>query len=107
LKRQKRTGFTREEYEAQKEQKGDSFYAGVDTTVIHDDVGKGRVDLMLAEMAEQAERRKNFSRRRAFDDDEDVTYINEANRNFVKKLARAYDPYTAEIAENIERGTAL
>lgn len=107
LKRQKKTHFTREEYEAQREKKGDSFYAGTDTTTIHNDIGKGRVELMLAEMEEQTERRKNYSRRRAFDDDSDVTYINESNRNFVKKLSRAYDSYTTELADNIERGTAL
>lgn len=107
MKRQKRAQFSREEYEAQKERKGDAFFAGADTTVIHSEIGKGRVDVMLAELQEQEERRKNFSRRRAFNDDDDVTYINESNRNFVKKLSRAYDQYTHEIAENIERGTAL
>lgn len=53
------------------------------------------------------ERRAKFSRRRAFDEDDDVTYINERNMHFNKKIARAYDKYTAEIKGNFERGTAL
>ncbi len=35
--------------------------------------------------------RKNFSRRRAAFDGEDVTSINERNKNFNKKLKRAFD----------------
>lgn len=107
MKRQKKAQFSKEEYEAQRAEKGDSFFAGLDTTTLHSSIGAGRVELMLEEMEEQTARRSQFSRRRAYDDDEAVTYINEANRSFVKKLARAYDPYTTEIAENIERGTAL
>ncbi|KAJ3022255.1 pre-mRNA-splicing factor syf2 [Thoreauomyces humboldtii] len=53
------------------------------------------------------EKRKQFSRRREHNEDEDVTYINERNMQFNKKIARAYDKYTAEIKGNFERGTAL
>lgn len=35
------------------------------------------------------ERREKFSRRRAFNEDEDISYINERNRVFNKKIARA------------------
>lgn len=51
--------------------------------------------------------RKNFSRRRANFEAEDVTSINERNKNFNKKLKRAFDKYTVEIRQNLERGTAL
>jgi hypothetical protein len=51
--------------------------------------------------------RKNFSRRRANFDGEDVTSINERNKQFNKKLKRAFDKYTVEIRQNLERGTAL
>jgi hypothetical protein len=53
------------------------------------------------------QRRKEFSRRRTHLEDEDVTYINDRNRKFNKKLSRAYDSYTSEIKQNLERGTAL
>ena len=52
-------------------------------------------------------RRKNFHRRRAHLDEEYVTYINDRNRQFNKKAARAFDPYTTEIKQNLERGTAV
>jgi pre-mRNA-splicing factor SYF2 len=51
--------------------------------------------------------RKKFSRRRQEFDQEDVTYINERNKVFNKKIKRAYDKYTVEIRQNLERGTAL
>ncbi|KAJ3158877.1 hypothetical protein HDU86_002565 [Geranomyces michiganensis] len=57
--------------------------------------------------AKEAERRKKASRRREFNEDDDVTYINERNMHFNKKVARAYDKYTGEIRGNFERGTAL
>ena len=37
----------------------------------------------------------------------DVTYINKRNEVYNKKIERAFDPYTAEIKANLERGTAL
>jgi len=52
-------------------------------------------------------KRETFSRRRAFNEENDVDYINDRNYHFNKKLARAYDDYTQEIRENLERGTAL
>jgi hypothetical protein len=51
--------------------------------------------------------RKKFSRRRQEFDSEDVTYINDRNKNFNKKIARSFDKYTVEIRQNLERGTAL
>ena len=68
---------------------------------------KAGVDRMVAELAERAAGREKFSRRRAFNEEEDVSYINERNRMFNKKAMRAYEPYTLEIRQNIERGTAL
>ena len=53
------------------------------------------------------EKRSKFSRRRAFKHDGDVDYINERNMRFNRKAARYYDKYTAEIKQNLERGTAV
>lgn len=70
------------------------------------------------------DKKKRFSRKRN-DDDGDITYINERNRVFNKKvrvigllerskliflcfkIGRYYDKYTAEIRASFERGTAL
>lgn len=76
-------------------------YGGVSTA------SKAGVDRMVAELAEGQKRKEKFSRRRPFNEDEDVNYINERNRVFTKKLQRAYEPYTLEIKQNLERGTAL
>lgn len=51
--------------------------------------------------------RKKFSRRRQEFDSEDVTYINDRNKMFNKKIKRAFDKYTVEIRQNLERGTAI
>jgi hypothetical protein len=37
----------------------------------------------------------------------DVDYINKANEHYNKKIKRAFDKYTAETAQNLERGTAV
>lgn len=41
------------------------------------------------------------------EEDEDVTYINDRNKVFNKKLERYFNKYTNEIKQNFERGTAL
>ncbi|ETW07989.1 hypothetical protein H310_02374 [Aphanomyces invadans] len=65
------------------------------------------VDRMVAELAHRAEVKKKFSRRRQHYDGEDIDYINNRNRVFNKKISRAFDKYTVEIRQNLERGTAL
>lgn len=52
-------------------------------------------------------KRAKYSRRRPFDEDADIDYINERNMKFNKKLERFYGKYTAEIKQNLERGTAI
>lgn len=52
-------------------------------------------------------RRQKFSRRRSTHTDADIDFINERNRVFNKKIKRAFDKYTVEIRNNLERGTAL
>ena len=53
------------------------------------------------------ERREKFSRRRTTDEEADIDFINERNQKFNKKLERFYGQYTAEIKQNLERGTAV
>ncbi len=47
-----------------------------------------------------------MSRRRAFRE-EGIDYINERNRSYNQRIAKAYDPYTTELRAALERGTAL
>jgi len=54
----------------------------------------------------EEERRTNFKRKGVSEQD-DVDYINESNRLFNKKAAKAFDKYTIETRQNLERGTAL
>jgi pre-mRNA-splicing factor SYF2 len=37
----------------------------------------------------------------------DVSYINKRNKKFNQKISRNFDKHTAEIRQNLERGTAL
>lgn len=55
-----------------------------------DPTPKGMERLALS-LEKQEKKKGTFSRRRAIKDDEDVTYINERNMNFNKKIGRAYD----------------
>ena len=66
-----------------------------------------RIEMMAQETEERIEKRNQFSRRRPFNDDKDVSSINERNAKFNQKLERNYSKYAAEIKSNLERGTAL
>jgi len=68
---------------------------------------EANLQAMTKDLEQMEDRRKNFSRRRTVNKDADVDYINERNRHFNKKIARAFDKYTVEIRQNLERGTAL
>ena len=70
-------------------------------------VPKERVQALVDDMHAAALRRAAWSRRRTFDETKDVTYINKRNEVYNKKIERAFDSYTAEIRQNLERGTAL
>lgn len=65
------------------------------------------IDRLVADVHRQESDRSKRSRRRAFNEEEDVTYINERNMKFNKKVSRAFDKNTQEIRDNLERGTAL
>lgn len=66
-----------------------------------------RVDVMAREVEDHIAKRALFSRRRTFNDEKDVTSINERNRRFNDKLERNYAKYSNEIRGNLERGTAM
>ena len=107
-RRSKDAIFSKESYESQKQALGDDFYAETDvTTVSTYKPDSERMDAMVAELAKQGTKRKEFHRRRTFKEEDDVTFINEANRQLNQKLDRQYGKATASIKESLERGSAL
>lgn len=97
-----------DKYERQKEELGDNFYGGSNPVLfgLHKD-SKQAVDKMVKDLDGQIAKRKKYSRRRTHNDDEDISYINDRNARFNKKLDRFYGEYTQEIKQNLERGTAI
>ncbi|KAJ4490389.1 SYF2-domain-containing protein [Lentinula aciculospora] len=65
------------------------------------------IDRMVSKINKDIDKKSKFSRKRPNEDEGDITYINEHNRVFNKKIARYYDKYTTEIRASFERGTAL
>ncbi|XP_013103409.1 pre-mRNA-splicing factor Syf2 [Stomoxys calcitrans] len=95
-------------YEKQKAELGEAFY-GCPNTIIHGLVKDtpSAINNMVKDLEQQIDRRKKYSRRRIYNDDADVDFINERNSKFNKKLERFYGEHTAEIKQNLERGTAI
>lgn len=62
---------------------------------------------LAADVQKQIHVRSQFSKRKHFSGDEEVTYINQRNYKFNQKISRAYDKYTQETKDSLERGTAL
>ncbi|XP_071509154.1 pre-mRNA-splicing factor syf2-like [Diadema antillarum] len=95
-------------YERQKEKLGEDLYPDQNTLtqVEFQDTEEG-VNRMVEDLEKQIEKKAKYSRRRAFNEEDDVDYINERNMRFNKKIERFYGKYTAEIKQNLERGTAV
>lgn len=98
-----------EKYNKKRAEVGEEvFYGGAHTISqgLHKDSPKA-IDNMVKDLDQQISKRKSFSRRRTHNDDADIDYINEKNARFNKKLERFYGEHTAEIKQNLERGTAI
>ncbi|PCH37499.1 SYF2-domain-containing protein [Wolfiporia cocos MD-104 SS10] len=65
------------------------------------------IDRVVGKINRDIDKKSKFSRKRHNEEEGDITYINERNRVFNKKIARYYDKYTTEIRASFERGTAL
>lgn len=96
--------FQEEEYTAQAEQDQNSSSAIAGFDFVASEAGKER---LANAMDNINQKKKQFSRRRMHVEEEDVTYVNERNRHFNKKMERAFGSYTEETRQNLERGTAL
>ncbi|KAL3990834.1 Pre-mRNA-splicing factor SYF2 [Acanthocheilonema viteae] len=84
------------------------FYPGADTLISG---AHYPTDAALNKLAEdikaQERKRDQYHRRRMFDPDAPIDYINERNRKFNQKLDRFYDKYTEDLKSDLERGTAI
>lgn len=102
-----------ERWERKKKRKnpdlGFSDYAAAQLRQYHRLTKQIRPDMETYERLreKQIEKRDKYSRRRPYNDDADIDYINERNAKFNKKAERFYGKYTAEIKQNLERGTAV
>ncbi|CAI4226238.1 unnamed protein product [Auanema sp. JU1783] len=86
----------------------EQFYPGVNT-LIHGShyPTQAAMEKLAGDVKGQAKRREQFHRRRMFDPDAPIDYINERNKRFNEKLEKFYGKYTEDIKEDLERGTAI
>lgn len=90
--------------------KDGAFYSTADSTrFVENRPDRAAVDRLVDDIrkAEEVRLRKRRERGRSGEEDGDVTFINEKNKQFNQKLARFYNKYTSEIRESFERGTAM
>ena len=100
-------GFYPDAYEKQKEALGSQTFYESANFVPHKPSEDAK-DKLVESLRKDQDKRNKFSRKRIHDDDAaDVEWINERNKQYTKKLDKAYGSHTAEIKSNIERGTAL
>ncbi|KAG9881259.1 SYF2-domain-containing protein, partial [Aureobasidium melanogenum] len=89
--------------------KDGSFYSTRDSTdFVGNKPSKEKIDKLVGEIQKAEEiRLKKRRERSGKEEDGDVTYINDKNKQFNQKLARFYNKYTSEIRDSFERGTAI
>lgn len=71
---------------------------------------KEAIDRLVGDIEKSEKARLEARRKRGIRDEQDqgdVTYINQKNKQFNDKLGRFYNRYTTEIRESFERGTAI
>ncbi|KAF1761592.1 hypothetical protein GCK72_009848 [Caenorhabditis remanei] len=87
---------------------GEQFYPTADT-LIHGNhyPTSSAMDRLVKDVHGQVKRREQYHRRRLYDPDAPIDYINEKNKKFNKKLDKYYGKYTEDIKDDLERGTAI
>ncbi|KAF8920024.1 SYF2-domain-containing protein [Mucidula mucida] len=86
----------------------DNLYRDANTLMYGDSKPtEDAIDRVVKKLNLDADKKSKFSRKRNNEEEGDITYINEHNRVFNKKISRYYDKYTTEIRASFERGTAL
>ncbi|KAJ3509608.1 hypothetical protein NLJ89_g5132 [Agrocybe chaxingu] len=106
------TGFSAagESSDISQEQKSaaENLYRDANTLIYGDSKpSEDAIDRVVSKINRDIDKKGKFSRKRLNEVEGDITYINEQNRVFNKKIARYYDKYTSEIRASFERGTAL
>ncbi|KAI7830822.1 SYF2 splicing factor-domain-containing protein [Kickxella alabastrina] len=66
-----------------------------------------KVEMLAKTVEDQQNKRAKLHKPSIEKEGEDVSYINDRNARFNRKMNRAYDKHTKEIRDNFERGTAL
>ncbi|KAL2818485.1 Pre-mRNA-splicing factor syf2 [Aspergillus cavernicola] len=89
--------------------KNGTFYSTADSVGFAENKpDRAAIDKLVGDLRKAEEvRLKKRRDRRGGDDDTDVTYINEKNKQFNQKLSRFYNKYTTEIRDSFERGTMI
>ncbi|KAJ5364507.1 Pre-mRNA-splicing factor syf2 [Penicillium cataractarum] len=88
--------------------KNGSFYSTADSVGFADNKpNRANVDKLVSDLRKAEEVRLKKRKERRGDEEGDVTYINEKNKQFNQKLARFYNKYTTEIRDSFERGTMI
>lgn len=88
--------------------KNGTFYSTADTVGFTENKpDRAAVDKLVADLRKAEEIRLKKRKERRGEEDPDVTYINEKNKQFNQKLARFYNKYTTEIRDSFERGTMI
>uniref|UniRef100_A0A1I7YMJ7 Pre-mRNA-splicing factor SYF2 n=1 Tax=Steinernema glaseri TaxID=37863 RepID=A0A1I7YMJ7_9BILA len=98
-----------ESYKKMREVVGEDQFYPTANTLIHGshyptDSAK---DKLVKDVEQQMKKRESYHRRRMFDPEAPIDYINERNRKFNHKLERYYGKYTEDLREDLERGTAV
>lgn len=71
------------------------------------EITQSALDKLGKELENKEKERLKYSRRRMHFESSDIDYINDDNAKFNKKIKKAFNPYTVEIRQNLERGTAV
>lgn len=98
-----------ESYQKMKEVIGENQFYPTANTLVHGShyPTPKALNRLSEDIHNQAKKRDEYHRRRMFDPDAPIDFINERNRKFNHKLERYYGKYTADIKEDLERGTAI
>ncbi|ETN76536.1 SYF2 splicing factor [Necator americanus] len=98
-----------ESYKKMRDVVGEEQFYPTANTLIHGShyPTSAAMERLSEDVKGQVKRREQFHRRRMFDPDAPIDYINDKNMRFNRKLEKFYGQYTEDIKEDLERGTAI
>jgi pre-mRNA-splicing factor SYF2 len=96
-------------YHKMKEVVGEEQFYPTANTLIHGAhyPTETAMNKLAEDVRNQVKKRDQYHRRRMYDPDAPIDFINERNRKFNHKLERYYGKYTEDLKEDLERGTAI